>query len=264
MSAADHETALRRADLVERLRFRATGATVNEQHITAALHTEAAAEIVALVGLLRQTEQERDEWKAKWRVEATVNRDFEACEAALTRISKYPYLDSKVTARAMRKFARDALKAAEQEVERLKRGNQERENEERETANAVEVEAGELSRSVQTRCSQWGVHEPPLSRPQPCEECYSLIVTSERVPWRSPERWHPLTSTTGISDALPAPDSALVCVRCVRLEEALREIEHEADDQAKLFAAPNGSYAWIADRASAALAAVGVPPESDT
>lgn len=91
MSAADHETALRRAHLVERLRFRATGATVNEQHITAALHTEAADEIDALVGLLRQTEQRAEraeselvEWRTSIATEALQER-AETAERELTR-----------------------------------------------------------------------------------------------------------------------------------------------------------------------------------
>lgn len=57
------------------------------------------------------------------------------------------------------------------------------------------------------------------------------------------------TSTTGISDALP--DSAPVCVRCVRLQEALREVEKLAGDDA-------GEVTWaIYKVVRAALAAVG-------
>ena len=65
------------------------------------------------------------------------------------------------------------------------------------------------------------------------------------------------TSTTGISDALPAP--VPVCVRCVRLEEALREINeglgrvHGNDSLGVML----GAILAACEKARAALAAVG-------
>lgn len=53
----------------------------------------------------------------------------------------------------------------------------------------AEASVGATAISVQTRCTQWHVHEPPLSRPHPCEGCYSLVVTSVRVPYRDPRPW---------------------------------------------------------------------------
>jgi hypothetical protein len=43
-------------------------------------------------------------------------------------------------------------------------------------------------RSIQTRCTQMHIH-PEV--PFPCSECYSIEVTSRRLPeWAPPEIWH--------------------------------------------------------------------------
>lgn len=47
----------------------------------------------------------------------------------------------------------------------------------------------ENSYSVQHRCPQMAKHDsnPPL--PVPCPECYSLLVTSTRIPYQKSVRW---------------------------------------------------------------------------
>lgn len=52
----------------------------------------------------------------------------------------------------------------------------------------------EITRSVQHRCSRMADHSgggckchPRL--PIPCPECYSVVVTAERVDWRPAEPW---------------------------------------------------------------------------
>ncbi len=224
MSAADHETALREA--IETLagddpRWDDPDPTLNQAY----------AAITALVGLLRQTEQERDEARR---------------QAVGRKMQMHEY-------RQGNEFMKRERSRLQQEVERLKRGNQERENQERETPQSgVEVEAGEA----------WSCDCPK----DKCNElpgcpAYARIHASTTNAERSP-------------DSAPAP----VCVRCVRLEEALRDLQRAALDVTQLAdrhpdALMRTDAAWIvADVwmirlrgelacARAALAAVGVPPD---
>ncbi len=109
MSGADHETAIREA--LESLLDERLLPPTTEPSVVNAL-----AALDALVGLRRQTEQERDEAQR---------------QAVGRKMQMHEY-------RQENEFMKRERSRLQQEVERLKR-----ENQERETANAVEVEAGD-------------------------------------------------------------------------------------------------------------------------
>jgi hypothetical protein len=92
----------------------------------------------------------------------------------------------------------------------------------------------EVSQSVQTRCSQWGVHQSPrigaAAIPVPCDKCRSVIVTSETVAWRPEVFWHAVTTPEA------SPELAVLRARVEALREGLRVV---TDICADVF---NGSY----------------------
>jgi hypothetical protein len=48
----------------------------------------------------------------------------------------------------------------------------------------------ETTYSVQWRCPNIDKHGPyPDSLPKPCPDCYSLLVTATRIPYREDVRW---------------------------------------------------------------------------
>lgn len=51
----------------------------------------------------------------------------------------------------------------------------------------------QVQRSVQWRCPNMQAHERPRMVPVPCADCYSLEVTSRRVPYRKPVHRHDVT-----------------------------------------------------------------------
>lgn len=59
------------------------------------------------------------------------------------------------------------------------------------TAPRVEFTTTMPQVSVQHRCPRMIQHvDPALRLPVPCDQCYSVVITSVRVPWRPEEPWH--------------------------------------------------------------------------
>lgn len=52
-------------------------------------------------------------------------------------------------------------------------------------------------RSVQTRCPRMEIHPPGGKTPYPCSECYSIEITSRRLPeWEPEQVWHTVEDET--------------------------------------------------------------------
>lgn len=58
---------------------------------------------------------------------------------------------------------------------------------------ARDEQTGETEQSIQHRCPRMNKHHHPRNEEIPCGECYSLRVTSERVPWEPSQPWRVVT-----------------------------------------------------------------------
>ena len=311
VSAADHETALR--DFIPRcpaihlapLQRSLCSACRREQEMHAALD--------ALVGLLRQTEQERDEQTVLALTRAESRRMYrERAEQAereverLKRGNRYP-MDEDVAGEdelvdvAWRilcnvsegdwtKQPEDWQRAVERFREQYhayltERGNQERENQVRETPQSgVEAEAGEWQRAIRGLAKdEIESADRQMTIGRSVEFWRGRMgAYTDLIVWLGGDAgWamsQPPTSTTN-AERSPVPDWSSEATkaqsaraieaeaRCVRLEEALREAEsvltfHEAINAER--ERPSQQVADLVYSVRAALAAVGVPPDGET